>query len=339
MLWFWLAVTGAVAFGGGWIGTRTVLNALRRRAVLDHPTDRSSHSAPTPRGGGIAIMATLLLIWGVVAVAASARPTGIAIVLFAAVGLSALSFIDDLRGLPVITRLAAQVVAVAIGLTALPADMPVFQGLFQPTMDLLLTALLWLWFVNLFNFMDGIDGISGVEGAAVGIGVMLVALVGGIAPEWALYGVALAGAVLGFLRWNWPPAQVFMGDVGSVGIGFLGGWLLLSLAAYGQWVAALILPLYYLADATITLFRRLLRGERVWRAHRSHYYQRAAETLGSHGAVSLGIAATNVSLVCLAVSAAAAPGSRATALTLAIAVTAGLLWYFASRTDRQGEGE
>ena len=339
MLWFWLAVTGAAAFGGGWIGTRIALDALRRRNVLDHPTDRSSHDAPTPRGGGIAIMATLVLIWGVVAIAASARPTGIAIVLFAAIGLSALSFIDDLRGLPVITRLAAQVVAVAIGLTALPADMPVFQGLFQPTTDLLLTGLIWLWFVNLFNFMDGIDGISSVEGAAIGIGVMLVALVGGMGAEWALYGVALAGAVLGFLRWNWPPAQVFMGDVGSVGIGFLGGWLLLGLAANGQWVAALILPLYYLADATITLFRRLLRGERIWRAHRSHYYQRAVQTLGSHAAVSLGIAATNLSLVCLAVSAAAAPGSRATALTLAIAVTAGLLWYFASRTDKQGEGE
>ncbi len=339
MLWFWLAVTGAAAGGGGWIGTRLVLDVLRRRAVLDHPTDRSSHRAPTPRGGGIAVMATLVPIWAVVAAAAAERPAEIATVLIAAAGLSALTFVDDLRGLSVIVRLLAQIAAVAAGLAVLPSDRPVFQGLFPPTADLLLTGLLWLWFVNLFNFMDGIDGISGVEGTTIGLGVMLVALAAGLGAAWALYGLALAGAVLGFLRWNWPPARVFMGDVGSVGIGFLGGWLLLGIAAEGHWVAALILPLYYLADATLTLLRRLLRGERIWRAHRSHYYQRAAARLGSHAAVSLGIAATNLSLVCLAVSAAAAPGSRATALTLAIAVTAGLLWYFASRTDRQGEGE
>lgn len=338
MLWFWLAATGAAAFGGGWIGTRVVLGMLRRRAVLDHPTERSSHSAPTPRGGGIAIMATLALIWGLVALTMPERLTGTAVVLIAAIGLSAISFVDDLRGLPVMTRLAAQFVAVAIGVTALSPDQPVFQGLFSPITDRLLTGLLWLWFVNLFNFMDGIDGISSVEGAALGTGVMLVAFVGGLSHEWAFYGVALAGALLGFLRWNWSPAQIFMGDVGSVGIGFLGGWLLLSLAAAGYWVAALILPLYYLADATITLLRRLLRGERIWRAHRSHFYQHAARTLGSHAAVSLGIAATNLSLVGLAVSAAAAPASQATALTLAIAVTAGLLWYFASRRDQQGDG-
>lgn len=122
----------------------------------------------------------------------------------------------------------------------------------------------------------------------------------------AVLALALAGAAAGFLRWNWSPARVFLGDVGSVPIGFIGGFLLLALAARGAWAAALILPAYYLADATLTLLRRLLRGERVWEAHRSHFYQRAALAVG-HAPVSARVAVLGVALVAAAVASERAP--------------------------------
>jgi len=155
----------------------------------------------------------------------------------------------------------------------------------------------------------------------------LVALIVALAPASGLapdLGLTLAAAALGFLVWNWPPAKIFLGDVGSVPLGFLLGWLLLKLAAGGDWAAALILPLYYLADATITLARRAIRGERVWRAHRQHYYQRAVQGGRSHARVSAGIGATNLMLVALAVLSLTQPWI---ALGLAGLVTALLLGW------------
>src|SRR5690606_27746163 len=121
--------------------------------------------------------------------------------------------------------------------------------------------------------------------AAIGLGVALFAGAAGGEPALVALGLAVAGAAFGFLPWNWQPARIFLGDVGSVPLGYALGWLLLSLAAAGAWAAALILPLYYLADATLTLMRRLARGERVWQAHREHFYQRATQAGRSHAAV------------------------------------------------------
>jgi len=119
--------------------------------------------------------------------------------------------------------------------------------------------------------------------------------------------LAVAAATAGFLAWNWHPAKIFLGDIGSVGLGYLLAWLLLALAAMGEWEAALILPLYYLADATITLLRRLARKEKVWQAHREHYYQQAVQNGRSHARVSAAVATTNLALVALALAAAATP--------------------------------
>src|SRR5262249_3508936 len=147
-------------------------------------------------------------------------------------------------------------------------------------------ALLWIWWINLFNFMDGIDGLAGSEAAAIGGGLLLFANLSAAAdPDLVLPAAVLTGAAVRFLAWDWSPAQIFLGDVGSAPLGYLLGYLLLGFAARGHWKIALILPLYFLADATITLGRRLLRGERVWQAHRDHYYQRAVRHGLSHSAV------------------------------------------------------
>jgi UDP-N-acetylmuramyl pentapeptide phosphotransferase/UDP-N-acetylglucosamine-1-phosphate transferase len=303
-----------------WLATRALLPVLVRRAILDQPNARSSHEVPTPRGGGIAVIAVTI---PALAVAAWLRGEIPPWPLLAAAGaLAALSWLDDLRSLSAGVRLSGQAVAVTLGLFTLGA--PVFQGLLPPWLDALAAGVLWLWFVNLFNFMDGIDGIAAAVSAALGIGVALVAAFPLVADGLAIHGAVLAAAALGFLPWNWQRARIFLGDVGSVPLGLLLGWLLLSLAAAGAWKAALILPLYYLADATITLLRRAARGERVWRAHREHFYQRAVQRGLSHAGTVRAMTVGN--LVLMGLAAGAEAGLGLAAIPLAMAAVGVLLW-------------
>jgi UDP-N-acetylmuramyl pentapeptide phosphotransferase/UDP-N-acetylglucosamine-1-phosphate transferase len=241
------------------------------------------------------------------------------------------SWIDDVRSLPAAVRLAVQLVAIGLALRAgLPAG-PVFQGWLPPALDGIATAVLWLWFINLFNFMDGIDGLAGGEAAAIGLGLMLFAGIGiGRDPELMMLGAAVAAAAAGFLVWNWAPARIFLGDVGSVPLGYLLGFLLLDQAAQGSWEIALILPLYFLADATITLLRRLWRGERVWQAHREHFYQRAVQRGHGHAAVVQRVIAAD--LVLIGCGCAAENGWPTLGLVVAAATVAVLLaWLAAAR--------
>jgi UDP-N-acetylmuramyl pentapeptide phosphotransferase/UDP-N-acetylglucosamine-1-phosphate transferase len=294
------ALLVAVAVGSGLVaclGTRALIPLLRRARVLDRPNARSSHAVPTPRGGGIAVVAAILAAW-LTLLAQGLVPPPLLLVTAAAALLAAVSWRDDVGGLSPTLRLLAQFLAVAIGMTAVAPAGPVFQGRLPPALDSAAAALFWVWFVNLFNFMDGIDGLAGSEAAAIGGGLVLVAALGaGRDPPLALLAAAPAAAALGFLVWNWAPARIFLGDVGSVPLGYLLGFLLLDAAARGHWMAALILPLYFLADATITLARRLLRGEAVWRAHRRHFYQRAVQRGLGHAAVARRVIAADLGLI------------------------------------------
>ena len=302
----WPLFGAAVAVGlAVWAATGLVLRLLTRLRLYDRPNERSSHAVATPRGGGLALVPLLLAAWIAWGLWSGTAPAGLRPVVLGTVLLALISLADDLRGLPAVLRLAVQTGAIALGLIGLGEAGPVFQGLLPPLADRLAAAFLWLWFLNLFNFMDGIDGISGVEAASVGLGLALVAILGGLAAELVALPVLLAAAALGFLAWNWPPARLFLGDVGSIPLGYLIGWLLLAAAAQGQWAAALILPLYYLADATVTLAKRGLRGAKVWQAHREHFYQRAVQGGLSHGAVVLRVLACNAALVGFALLAAA----------------------------------
>lgn len=311
-----LALLTLTVLALSWLATRAVLRLLVRRAILDRPNERSSHDTPTPRGGGLAVIGVLIPAW--IAAALIAGTSVPWLPLSAAAILAAISWRDDLHGLGIIWRLGAQALAVAAGVASLGG--PVFQGLLPPWLDALVAAFLWLWFVNLYNFMDGIDGITATETASIGGGVALVALIATAGPPGAAaFGLSLAAAALGFLPWNWRRAKLFLGDVGSVPLGYLAGWLLLSMAAAGAWKAALILPLYYLADATVTLLRRLRRGERVWQAHREHYYQRAVQGGMSHAAVVRAILAGNLALAALALGAETGMGFLAVVLAATVA--------------------
>lgn len=300
--------------------TRGVLGYLHRRAILDHPNDRSSHSIPTPRGGGWGVVLTWLPALLVLGIAAERLETVLP-VLAGAAALVWVSWRDDRGGLPVRVRFGVQAAVVAVGLLALP-DGLIFQGILPFWLDRLAAAFAWLWFLNLFNFMDGIDGIAGGEAASIGLGLAAVTLLAGTDPLTAEQGAVALGAALGFLVWNWHPARVFMGDVGSVPLGYLFAWLLLGLAAQGLWAAALLIPLYFLADATFTLLRRLLAGKKVWQAHREHIYQRAVQGGRTHAAVSGRVLTLNLGLILLALVSVDAPWR---ALVLGLLVTAGLM--------------
>jgi UDP-N-acetylmuramyl pentapeptide phosphotransferase/UDP-N-acetylglucosamine-1-phosphate transferase len=319
--WVGLALLTLATLAASWITTRATLGVLVRRAILDRPNARSSHDTPTPRGGGLAVIAVLIPAWIAAALVADGPVPWLPLV--AAAILAAVSWRDDVRSLGILWRLGAQILAVAAGLASLGG--PVFHGLLPAWLDALAAGFLWLWFVNLYNFMDGIDGITAVETASIGGGVALVAFAAAVGPAGAAaWGIVLAATALGFLPWNWQRAKLFLGDVGSVPLGYLAGWLLLSLAAAGAWKAALILPLYYLADATITLLRRLKRGEKVWQAHREHYYQRAVQGGMSHASVVKAVLAGNLALAGLALGAETGLGSLA--LVMAGTVAAILLY-------------
>lgn len=300
-----------IIFIGGFvaslIGTRMVLRSLRDLAILDHPNERSSHSTPTPRGAGLAVIPCIFVLWWITAwgtdsLAATMTVTAGAVVL------AGVSWFDDLSGLNPVWRLGAQALAVALVLSSPYTEPffpgPVFAGLVPAGVDVVLAGLLWVWFINLFNFMDGIDGIAGVEAACIGIGIALVSVAAGLSEIFGVFGVAIAAVSFGFLVWNWHPAKIFLGDIGSVPLGFMLGWLLLWLAANGQWAPAVILPLYYLADATITLLKRFARGEKIWQAHRQHFYQLAVSHGLGHDQVARHVLFIDLVLVALAVAAA-----------------------------------
>ncbi|HLZ65434.1 MAG TPA: glycosyltransferase family 4 protein [Aliidongia sp.] len=313
------------------VATGGVLWWLRHRQILDEPNHRSSHTNPTPRGGGLALVPVLAVAWVVIAILGMA-PLGTLAVVAIALALAALCWRDDRGGLPVLQRFGAQIVAIVIGLFFVNGAGHVFQGLLPPVLDYALTGLIWLWFVNLFNFMDGIDGITGGQTAAIGFGAALVAFASADPNSGALpLGLALGAVALGFLAWNWAPAKLFLGDVGSIPLGYLAGWLLLGMAGEGRWAPALILPLYYLVDATVTLLHRAARFERIWRAHREHFYQRAVQAGLGHGAVVLRILAANLLLIGLAVLGLEWPW---VAVVLAFVVVGGLLWELGRRNTK-----
>ncbi|PPR21808.1 MAG: putative undecaprenyl-phosphate N-acetylglucosaminyl 1-phosphate transferase [Alphaproteobacteria bacterium MarineAlpha10_Bin2] len=326
---FVVLIGGLAAGAASWLATAGVLRLLRQRGVLDIPNERSSHAAPTPRGGGIAVIGVLLAAWLAfwLSGAAIAATHEFWIILAAGAALALISWFDDVRGgLPAIVRLGAQAIAVGAGLFALPEG-GVFQGALPPVLDLALSGLIWLWFVNLFNFMDGIDGIAGSQATSAGLGLFALAVIFPAAAWLGAYALALAAVALGFLAWNWQPARIFLGDVGSVPLGYAIGWLLLSLASFGLWQAALLLVLYFVADASFTLVRRLARGEPIWRAHKQHYYQFAVAAGRSHGHVVVAVTAVNLLLTGLALATTLSSAAAWSALGAGLLLTAALLCY------------
>jgi UDP-N-acetylmuramyl pentapeptide phosphotransferase/UDP-N-acetylglucosamine-1-phosphate transferase len=322
----WAVLLIVAVLAGSAALTAAVLPWLRRH-VLDRPGSRSSHQIAVPRGGGLAVIPVLAAGW-IIAARLDLAPSQAAVIAVIALALMLFSFRDDIQSLPALVRLTAHFGAAIIGLHWLPGG-AVFQGYLPPLLDRAASALLWVWFINLYNFMDGIDGITVVETLGLGLGAAAVlALAGSVTDGTVVLALIAAAAAAGFLRWNWHQAKLFLGDAGSVPLGFVMGWLLLCLAVRGYWAPALILPLYYLADSTLTLLRRIARGERFWQAHRTHFYQRAAARDGNHANVARAITLGDTALIGAALIAVVQPW---VGLAIGIVVSGMLLVWLARR--------
>jgi UDP-N-acetylmuramyl pentapeptide phosphotransferase/UDP-N-acetylglucosamine-1-phosphate transferase len=302
------------------------------RYALAKPNARSSHRTPTPQGGGIAVIAATLGAVGV-ALAIFSRgalpdlslPKVVAAVLI----MTCLGAIDDIRPLPAGLRLILQTIVVAGVIYTLPDQLRVVP-LLPWWIERLLLLIGGLWFVNLVNFMDGIDWMTAAEVIPITATLTVLAIAGALPSYGTVLALALGGAMIGFAYFNRPTAKVFLGDVGSLPIGLILGWLLLQVAGGGHLVAAVIMPLYYLADATITLCRRLIRREPFWEAHRSHFYQRATDRGFTTMAVVVRVFVVNIGLGILAVISVVVPGRpcEIAALTAAAILVAWLLAVF-----------
>lgn len=272
--------------------------ALARR-LLDFPNARSSHVAPAPRGGGIAIVFTVLVAVAILGAIGAMHWQIVWGLLGSGVLVAALGFADDLSRVRARWRLLGHVVAGVWLLAWLDGLPSIF--LFGHSFDLgwagnVLALLYIVWVLNLTNFMDGIDGIAAVEAITVSIAGVLFYLFAISETEDWLGALVLAAATLGFLLWNWPPAKIFMGDAGS---GFL-GLALAALSLQAAWVSPVLLWSWiimlgvFAVDATVTLLRRVMRGEKFYEAHRSHAYQHAAHQRRAHLPVTVTVAAINL---------------------------------------------
>jgi UDP-N-acetylmuramyl pentapeptide phosphotransferase/UDP-N-acetylglucosamine-1-phosphate transferase len=272
------------------------------RHVLANPNARSSHRVPTPQGGGIAVIAATLIVTALIV--AGAGPLNFAVpaaVFGATLFIALVGIADDIRSIPVLPRLLLQAVAVGAIILAVPGDARIVPAC-PIWIERGLVLIAGLWFVNLVNFMDGLDLMTAAEVVPITAAMVLLGWLGEFPASATIVAAALCGAMIGFAPFNRPVAKIFLGDVGSLPIGLLLGWCLLLLAYHQHFAAALLLPLYYLSDATVTLLRRMARREPFWAAHRSHFYQRATDNGYSVPRVVGEVFALNVALAVLAVT-------------------------------------
>jgi UDP-N-acetylmuramyl pentapeptide phosphotransferase/UDP-N-acetylglucosamine-1-phosphate transferase len=301
----------------------TLLMPHLRRHALASPNARSSHRVPTPQGGGIAVVAAMLgVAWMTLPATGAAGAAGLALVTLATAILAVLGGVDDVRPLPAAVRLVVQAGAVAL-VIFLASPGRLMPDWFPEAAERLLLVVGGVWFVNLVNFMDGLDWMSVAETVPVGATIVICAAVGIVPLHVGLLGAGLLGAMLAFAPFNRPVARLFLGDVGSLPIGLVMGWMLLQLAASAGLAAALLPPLYYLADTGVTLGRRLARGERVWEAHRGHFYQRA--TVNGHPVVEIAVVIFTLNLALSALALGCAVFSNRALHVLALALGCSLV--------------
>jgi UDP-N-acetylmuramyl pentapeptide phosphotransferase/UDP-N-acetylglucosamine-1-phosphate transferase len=301
------------------------------RYALAKPNARSSHHVPTPQGGGVAVVASLVLVTS----AAVAMPLpgldggpwwllAAAVIVLAVVG-----WVDDVRSLPVAPRFLLHFAAVGLVVFALPADVHIVAPL-PLWIERSFLVVAGVYLVNIVNFMDGLDLMTVVEFVPLCGGIVVLSLLVDLPPLALVVAVALGAAVIGFAPYNRPVAKLFLGDVGSLPLGLVMFWLLAELAGRGHLAAAILLPLYYVMDATVTLVRRLANGEMIFQAHRSHFYQRATDNGFSVRAIVARVFAANILLVTLAAVSVATASAMGQVLSVAAggAVVSALLVHF-----------
>jgi Fuc2NAc and GlcNAc transferase len=292
-----------VAVCVGALVASAVLTGLVRRfalahGVLDVPNERSSHRTATPRAGGVSMVLTVTAALIALEFVGTLQK-GLFLAFLGSIVVAAVGIVDDRVTVAPSVKLAIHIAAAVWAVAWLGGLPPIRVG--SQIVHLgwaghLLAVLAIVWTLNLFNFMDGIDGIAASEAMFIGLSAALLGLIGGGATDVSTLGVVLAAACAGFLSWNWPPAKIFMGDVGSGYLGYAIAVLALAAARENPvalWVW-LILGGIFFVDSTVTLLRRVVRGDRVHQAHRSHAYQWLARRWGSHRRVTVAVMMLNL---------------------------------------------
>ena len=312
----WLALLAAVATAMLSAGLIWAIRPLLLKHALAKPNARSSHRIPTPQGAGIAVIAATLVVAGLIIACADASTSNFPIAVFGStLFLAVVGFADDLKSIPVPRRLILQAISIGAILFAAPGDLRIVPALpFWIERGLILLA--GLWFVNLVNFMDGLDWMTVAEVVPITAAMIILGSLGEFPIPATVVAAALFGAMIGFAPFNRPVATIFLGDVGSLPIGLLLGWCLLQLAWHQHFASALLLPLYYLSDATVTLLRRMVRREPFWAAHRSHFYQRATDNGFTVLQVVREVFVLNLALAALAIISTKIPSSAIGAMLI-----------------------
>ncbi|MDT8319223.1 MAG: glycosyltransferase family 4 protein [Xanthomonadales bacterium] len=293
-----------------------------RRGLLDHPGERSSHIRPTPRGGGAGLMAALMAVswWA----AASDLPTAWSdCVAPLAALLALLGWIDDHRPLSARLRFLVQ-----LAVTCVLLAFAIHNGWLQGVPVVLFAGSFVLWMTNLYNFMDGSNGMAGTQGVFAGLVLAWLYSLSHNTP-FALVSLLVAAACAGFLPWNLGQARVFMGDVGSLPLGFIFGALLVFGAGTGDIAlpVALMVMMVFLADSSLTLLVRVLKREQWYNPHKKHLYQRMIARGWTHGHVLLFYLAMNLALVLPGIVVAVHYPASAWPLVMAMALVFGAGWY------------
>lgn len=328
---------------GSAVLTGALLRATRRLGMLDEPNERSSHSMPTPRGGGLAIVLVTTAALFVLERLGLASAEVVRALSWGGLAIAGVGLWDDRKSVAPVIRLAVQFAAAIWAvrcLGGLPALQIGVKAVPLGWMGDLLAVLGIVWTVNLFNFMDGIDGIAGTE--AVFVSTAAAALILLVQGQLCAPALVFAAACAGFLVWNWPPAKIFLGDVGSGYLGFVIVVLAIAntrLAPASAWTW-LILGGAFFIDATVTVVRRLKSGQRVHEAHRTHAYQRLARRWASHRKVTLLLLGVNVFwLLPWALLAAVRPTTAMIALGAALSPLALGAWMLGAGLDERAPRE
>lgn len=302
-----IVVLTAIAFAVSALFTHRFCNPDSTVYILDHPNERSLHDRPVPRGGGLAILIAIIVCGTATALLHPAR--GLGWITSGMLTVAGVSFLDDHYPVPPIYRFLAHVAAAAVilygGFFLQRLEIPGAIWHWSHITGAVFAALFIVWMINLYNFMDGMDGFAGGM-ALFGFGTFGV--MGWMAGHgiFVVISLIIAAATAGFLVFNFPPARIFMGDIGSSTLGLLAATLSLWGARDGVfplWIAALVFS-PFIVDATVTLIRRLLRHEKIWQAHKTHYYQRLVQSGWGHRktvlweyAIMLGCGLTSIMII------------------------------------------
>ena len=325
----WAAIVSASAAISA--GAILILRPILVRHLLAHPNDRSSHKVATPQGGGLGVMFALLAVCALAGLLAPRMgAVSLVPVLGAASFLTVLGALDDAHALPVSWRFAGQTIAALVIVLTLPEELRILPGFVPLAVERVLLVVGTVGFVNAVNFLDGIDWMTVAEVVPITLAVAVLYAFGVVPVGIGLLALALLGAMLGLAVFNKHPASIFLGDAGSLPIGLCLAFMLIYIAN-ASLVAAILLPLYMIADTGITLVRRIVNKEPVLSAHRSHYYQRAVTGGRSVPEVTARIFVLGFTLALLAVGVTLAHSTALdlVALALGALATAATLYWLA----------